>query len=325
MVVSSVAQELLPPRFPFDWAYDWGEDRHGPWVAFRLAGVRQCLRWVPPGRFPMGSPDNEPERLSNESRHQVTLTRGFWMADTACTQALWQAVTGKNPSSFEGADRPVEQVSWEEVQRFVAALNEAVPDLDVRLPTEAEWEYACRAGTETPFWFGEDITPEQVNHDGNYAYRGGRKGPYREQTVDVKALPCNGWGLYQMHGNVWEWCRDWYGEYPGDPCEDPSGPDTGGRRVVRGGSWIDFAGFCRSAQRFLRVPGYRGHFLGFRLARGPEGRSAEPRAGPDRRSGAESVRSGSRDARHRSVERGFGLPGQNGADIALKEAKKRQI
>jgi formylglycine-generating enzyme required for sulfatase activity len=106
---------------------------------------------------------------------------------------------GENPSQFKGAERPVEQVSWEHVQDFTAKLNGAVPGLELRLPTEAEWEYACRAGTKTPFWFGENITPEQVNYHGNYPYAGGKKGQYREHTVEVKALPANAWGLYQTH------------------------------------------------------------------------------------------------------------------------------
>ena len=114
-------------------------------------------------------------------------------------------------------------MSWHEVQSFIKRLNKLAPDGGFRLPTEAEWEYACRAGTTTAFWFGDQITPEQVNYNGNYPYAGERKGKYRNETVDVKALPCNGWGLYQMHGNVLEWCQDWYGAYPSDTVEDPVG------------------------------------------------------------------------------------------------------
>ncbi|WP_295437578.1 formylglycine-generating enzyme family protein [uncultured Thiodictyon sp.] len=260
---------LLPPVFPFDWAGEWGEDRYGPWVAFRVKGVRQCLRWVPPGRFLMGSPAGEAQRSTDEAQHWVTLTQGLWLADTACTQALWQAVMGENPSRFQGAQRPVEQVDWDQVQQFIGRLNDLLPGLDACLPTEAQWEHACRAGTRTPFWFGDQITPEQVNYDGNHPYPGGAKGLYREQTVEVRALPCNAWGLYQMHGNVWEWCRDWYGDYPTEPIEDPTGPETGLRRVARGGCWIDRAGHCRSARRSGRGPADRNDGLGFRLARGP--------------------------------------------------------
>ena len=126
------------------------------------------------------------------------LTYGIWLADTVCTQALWQAAMGDNPSRFKGAERPVEQVSWEDAQRFVARLNGERDDLLLRLPREAEWEYACRAGTTTPFWFGETIGTEQANYDGNYPYAGGAKGEYRGETVEVKALPANAWGLYQI-------------------------------------------------------------------------------------------------------------------------------
>ena len=123
----------------------------------------------------------------------------------------------------------------------VERLNKLAPDGGFRLPTEAEWEYACRAGTTTPFWFGDQINPEQVNYNGNYPYAGGQEGKYRAETVDVKALPCNGWGLYQMHGNVWEWCQDWYGAYPSATVADPVGPAAGADRVFRGGSWFGSA------------------------------------------------------------------------------------
>ena len=124
-----------------------------------------------------------------------------------------------------------------------------MPGLDLRLPTEEEWEYACRAGTTKPFSFGENITPEQVNYDGGYPYSGGKKGKNRGETVEVGSFPCNDWGLYEMHGNVWEWCSDWYGEYPLGPVVDPTGPEGGGLRVLRGGSWIDDGGNVRSADR----------------------------------------------------------------------------
>jgi formylglycine-generating enzyme required for sulfatase activity len=170
----------LPADFPAPWACDWGEDRHGLWMAFRYRDVRQCLRWIAPGEFQMGSPESEAERYDNETQHQVILTQGYWLADTVCTQALWQAVLGDNPSHFKGEDRPMENVNWNDAQRFIARLNELVPGGGFRLPTEAEWEYACRAGTRMAFWFGDQITPEQVNYDGNNPYVGGRKGKYRK-------------------------------------------------------------------------------------------------------------------------------------------------
>ncbi len=262
------ALETLPAEFPASWASDWGQDPYGLWMGLIVSEVRQAFRWIPPGRFLMGSPSKEAERFDNETEHEVVLSDGFWLADTACTQALWEAVMGKNPSEFKGAERPVEQISWEDAISFIHRLNQQVTDLDLRLPTEAEWEYACRAGSQTPFWFGANITPEQVNYHGEYPYAGGKKGQYRGETVEVKALPCNGWGLYQMHGNVLEWCADWYGGYPKDTVTDPMGSETGGRRVLRGGSWSGIARDVRSAQRSSGAPGSRNDVTGFRLARG---------------------------------------------------------
>jgi hypothetical protein len=193
------------------WAKRVAIDQYGLFAELEYQGVTQCMRWIWPGEFARGSPEDEPERLEDELRHQVLLTRGFWLADTACTQALWKAVMGENPSLLVDAELPVEQVSWEQVQEFFARMKETIPGSEARLPTEAEWEYACRAGTQTPFSFGESITTEQVNYHGDYPYPGGEKGEIRSRTVEVKALPANAWGLYQMHGNVWEWCQDWYG------------------------------------------------------------------------------------------------------------------
>lgn len=286
--------ESLPAEFPAFWACDWGEDRYGLWMAFRYHGVRQCLRWIVPGEFLMGSPESEAERLDWETQHRVILTQGYWLADTACTQALWQAVLGDNPSGFKGEERPVENVSWDDAQRFIARLNELIPEGGFRLPTEAEWEYACRAGTTTAFWFGDQITPEQVNYDGNYPYVGGPKGQYRQQTVAVKALPCNGWGLYQMHGNVYEWCQDWYGDYRSVEAIDPTGPERGEGRVLRGGSWVNLGGNARSAGRDRDEPGYRDGSDGFRLARGQTSwrDELEARAGNGARWAGQTTRSG---------------------------------
>ena len=219
----------------------------------------------------MGSPKLEPEREflgGDETQHEVILTEGYWLGETTVTQALWEVVMGENPSKFKGAERPVETVSWLEVQRFLQAFNGKRDDLGFRLPRETEWEYACRAGTTTPFWFGENITPEQVNYYGEYPYANGEKGRFRVETVEVKALPGNSWGLYQMHGNVWEWCEDWYGEYPKGPVTDPKGPATGDDRVLRGGSWNDIGVYCRSAYRYRFRPVSRISNTGFRLARG---------------------------------------------------------
>ncbi len=261
---------FFPDPFPLPWASDWGDDdAYGLWMGLTLGDVRQGFRWIAPGRFRMGSPPDEPQRWDDEVQHEVTLSRGFWLADTACTQAFWQAVTGSNPSRFkDDARQPVEQVSWDDVQTFIAELERRLPGLPVRLPSEAEWEYACRAGTTTPFSFADPLTPERVNYDGNYPYAGGEKGLYREKTVPVASLPANPWGLYEMHGNVLEWCADWYGDYPGEAQVDPQGPPTGDSRVLRGGSWDDDGRYVRSAARGRFEPGYRGGDVGFRLALG---------------------------------------------------------
>ncbi len=261
--------QLLPPVFPPPWASEWGEDTFGLYADLDFQGVIQRFRWIVPGTFLMGSPESEPERYEDEIQHPVTLTQGFWLADSACTQALWLAVMGSNPSRFQGLhDNPVERVSWEDVQGFLQVLNDRLPDLQARLPTEAELEYACRAGTTTPFSFGDTIMPEQVNYDGNYPYAGAAEGLYRKKTVPVKSLPPNPWGLYEMHGNVLEWCADWLGDYPTAAVDDPSGPSAGQSRVLRGGSWRSSAGWARSARRSGSEPGDRLSSIGFRLALG---------------------------------------------------------
>ena len=171
---------------------------------------------------------------------EVILTQGFWLADTACTQELWTAVMGNNPSYSKGEKRPVENVSWLDCNDFIDQINKTIPDLNLCLPTDAQWEYACRAGTQTPFSFGNDITPEQVNYQGN-------------ETVDTKSLPCNDWGLYEMHGNVFEWCADWFGYYNMENTVDPTGPPVGSSRVVRGGNgWLSGPRSVRSAYRLLQ-------------------------------------------------------------------------
>ena len=260
----------------------FGMDEFGLWAEFNLATAQgsatQRLRWIEPGSFLMGSPEEEPMRESDEGpRHAVTLTQGFWLADSACTQALWLAVMGANPSYFkDNPENPVEQVSWNDVQTFLRKLEERLPGCKAALPTEAEWEYACRAGTGKPFSFGAQITPEQVNYDGNYPYAGGEKGQYREKTVPVKSLPPNAWGLYEMHGNVWEWCADGQRKYDGQPQIDPTGPvpeqgqDT--PPALRGGSWISSARWARSAYRSASPPGIALRSWGFRLCL----RSIEP-------------------------------------------------
>lgn len=257
-----------PPRFPGPHAIAWGEDDHGLWQTCHVGAVEFTLRWLPPGEFLMGSPAGEPERYDDEQLHPVTISRGFWLTDTACTQGLLgQVIMEKHPGNFAGnAALPVENVSWDDVQAFLTLLNTLLPEgVTARLPTEAEWEYACRAGTTTPFSFGTQISPQQVNYNGNLPYAGGREGEYRERTVPVKALPPNPWGLYQMHGNVWEWCQDWYSPYSQGPVADPAGPATGEYRVLRGGSWYGYGMDCRAAFRHKTNPNIRDKLFGFRF------------------------------------------------------------
>jgi formylglycine-generating enzyme required for sulfatase activity len=254
---------------------DIGTDSYGLYADLDIKDIPQRFRWIEPGTFFMGSPESEAGRYGDEVQHQVTLTQGFWLADTTVTQSQWQAVMGNNPSSFtDNPNNPVENVSWNDIQDFIQKLNARIPDLQAKLPTEAQWEYACRAGTTTPFSFGDNITPEQVNYHGNNPYSGGEKGLYREKTVPVKSLPANPWGLFEMHGNVREWCQDmWQEKLSASPITDPEGVTGGGkagvRRVVRGGSWYDDGGGCRSACRDGDGPVVRlNSDLGFRLSLG---------------------------------------------------------
>lgn len=261
---------IYPKEFPGPWASDWGEDPFGLWMAFTYQGIRQIFRWIEPGTFDMGSPQDEHERWPDEVKHTVTLTEGYWLADSTVTQALWQAVMNENPSLFKGENRPVDSVSWDTAQAFIGKMNSMKPELSLCLPTEAQWEYACRAGakTPTPFWFGSQIDTEEVNYDGTNPYNNGEHSQdSRGRTVEVKTLPANDWGLYEMHGNVWEWCQDWYGDYSSQPVIDPQGLETGDYRVLRGGSWGSDGGSCRSAFRINDSIAIPYEAIGFRLAR----------------------------------------------------------
>ncbi|MFD1624846.1 formylglycine-generating enzyme family protein [Azospirillum griseum] len=187
-----------------------------------------------------------------------------------------RAVMGENPSEFTGDDRrPVDNVIWNDVQGFLTRLNARVPGLDLSLPTEAQWEHACRAGTTTPFSFGATVTPEQVNYDGNSPYADGHKGLYRVSTVAVGSLPPNAWGLYEMHGNLWEWCADGVRDYTAEAETDPRGPESA-KRVLRGGSWLSFARNARAACRNWSLPDVRYDDIGFRCARVQAGNQASP-------------------------------------------------
>jgi formylglycine-generating enzyme required for sulfatase activity len=240
------------------WAEECGRDAYGLYADLRIpfaeaAGGRiiQRMRYIEAGHFLMGSPVSEAERYESEGpQHRVTLTQGFWLADTTCTQALWRALMGNNPSHFkDDLRKPVENVSWDDVQGFLVRLAGQLAGVAVALPTEAEWEYTCRAGSEGPFNLGATISPAQANYEGNHPYTGGEKGEYRGKTVPVKTFPPNAWGLHEMHGNVWEWCADGLRDYDSASQENPRGPEDDASRVVRGGSWDYAARRLRSAYR----------------------------------------------------------------------------
>lgn len=241
--------------------------------------LQQTFRYICPDTFLMGSPWDETDREEDEAQHLVQISSGFWLAEAAFTQAWWQALMGRNPSLFQqgkggGPEHPVENINWLEVQACLRKLADLLPEGLPSLPTEAEWEYACRAGRGSAFSFGDNINPEQVNYDGNYPYKNAAKGQYREKTVAVKALPANDWGLYQMHGNVWEWCADSYEENLGQGLvEDPGlkqalapALDDEGRRVLRGGSWDGHSRSARAAYRLGYRPGRQHDDIGWRMA-----------------------------------------------------------
>ena len=279
----------------------YGTDQYGAWYEFSIPRrdgqgvVTQRMRWIRPGTFQMGSPENEPERSDDEILHEVTLTRGYWLAETTCTQALWAKVMETEPSRFQGDRRPVENVSFADVEVFIQRLSELLPGVKLALPTEAQWEYACRAGTQTPFSFGKTSSTDQANFDGNYPYKDSPKGEYRQKTLEVQELPPNRWGLFQMHGNVWEWCRDWYGAYDAESQTDPEGPESGSRRVLRGGSWIYDARRVRSAYRYWLTPGDRSGYLGFRLLSSAAAEPTEAAQVPVAEQGPELARFGEAD------------------------------
>lgn len=223
---------------------------------------------IQPGTFMMGSPEDEEGRDEGEILHSVTITKPFYMQTTPVTQKQWQAVIDENPSHFKGDSLPVEQVSWDDTQQFIQRLNQRGEGI-YRLPTEAEWEYACRAGTSTPFGIGNgrDLDSTQANFHGRYPYGNGVRGKRREQTTPVKSFSPNDWGLYDMHSNVWECCQDWYIGYSSGSVSDPQGPLTGVFRVLRGGSWRSSARNARSAYRYYASPDGRYFNLGFRLVK----------------------------------------------------------
>jgi sulfatase modifying factor 1 len=225
--------------------------------------------YIPAGTFMMGSPSYEYKRRSDEPQHEVTLSTGYYIQATEVTQGQWQKVMGENPSEFDncGDKCPVEDVTWYETQDFIGKLNSHAGAKVYRLPTEAEWEYACRAGTDTPFAFGNCLSTNQANFSGMRPYADcPHLGGERSRTLPVASLQPNPWGIYDMHGNVWEWCQDWKGPYPPKPAVDPVGPSFGIVRIYRGGGQNDPANFCRSAIRGRYKPEKKSGSLGFRLA-----------------------------------------------------------
>ena len=253
---------------------------------------------VKPGTFMMGSPDDEPHREDNENQHEVTLTDGFYLQTTEVTVGQWRefvsTVGYKSEAEKEGwswiwsgsrwekkegyywdkpgfeqaENHPVTCISWNDTQAYIDWLSKK-EGMTYRLPTEAEWEYACQAGTPTPFSFGKCLSTDDANYNGNYPLTVDcPKGKYRKKSVAVASFRPNAWGLYDMHGNVWEWCSDWYARYEGNRVENPIGPSTGASRVIRGGGWSNYAWYCRSAYRSYGDPPDNRHgSLGFRLCR----------------------------------------------------------
>jgi formylglycine-generating enzyme required for sulfatase activity len=293
------------------WARAMGRDRFGLWADIRIeppsgAPVTQRLRWIPPGRFTMGSPEDEPGRYEDEGpQHDVVIGQGYWLFDTPCTQALWEAVMGENPSRFLDPQRPVEQVSWSSARHFAEALDTLFAVDTARdhsrfvLPSESQWEYACRAGAETALCTGpiEILGGKKAPALDTIAWYSGNSGvdfdldtdldstnnrTSRETIVSqaqrpqkgthrVKLKEPNAWGLYDMLGNVWEWTEDqWRGTYKGAPGDGgawfDSGMDTGADRAIRGGSWRVYARDCRCAARGYGPPVLRYDDLGFRCA-----------------------------------------------------------
>jgi formylglycine-generating enzyme required for sulfatase activity len=222
------------------------------WVS-RASGLE--FAWIPAGEFDMGSLDGSDDE---KPVHHVRITRGFWMGKYAVTQRDWQQWMGHNPSESDSGRHPVEKVSWEDAREFLRRLS-AQGEGMFRLPSEAEWEYACRAGSKGKWCYGDD-----EGRLGEYAWFAGNAG---DSPHEVGLKRPSIWGLYDMHGNVREWCEDWYGEYPAGPVTDPKGPASGGHKVVRGGSWYSQAGDTRSAFRYGGTPDFRNYHFGFRCVR----------------------------------------------------------
>ena len=301
---ATLVKQVADP--PEEWTSSIVGQEAGDLRAVEVNGVPFRFRWLPPGTFTMGSSEKEqaevirsytreqvsayvpaygdeqiaeeltdyalllelPALVLGETQHEVTLTQGFWMLETEVTQLMWESIMEDNPSEFEGANLPVESVSWEECQEFIAKLNElgvAPAGSRFALPTEAQWEYACRAGTATPFFWGDSLNGEKANCNGSTPYGTDGEGKNLKKTSPVGSYAANPWGLFDMHGNVWEWCEDWFGPYPTGAVVDPCGPARGLVRVVRNGGWYNIGQFCRSAHRFGHEADSTSSTGGFRI------------------------------------------------------------
>jgi formylglycine-generating enzyme required for sulfatase activity len=274
-----VVLSLLPCQEPLrakdaseEQADKLGEVAHPKMMIVEVASVQMVFVLIPKGKFMMGSPKTEDGHQGDENQHEVEITKPFYLAKYPVTQQQYKALMKKNPSYFqagkEGGDKvkdldtdafPVESVSWKDAQAFCRAMRyKDKYGRKFRLPTEAEWEYACRAGTKTVYWFGDD--PKKLGDHDWFS----ENSIHRTHVVGTKNA--NPWGLYDLHGNVWQWCQDVSGDYPKEAVTDPQGPNEGFKRMIRGGCWGSDAWLCRSAKRSSYLPEYRYDFLGFRVA-----------------------------------------------------------
>jgi formylglycine-generating enzyme required for sulfatase activity len=232
---------------------------------YTILSINYKMLYIAPGTFIMGSPSSEPRPPDKEKQHRVTLTKGFYMGATEVTQQQWRTIMGRNPSHFKGNNLPVENVSWEDCQEFIQRLNARESGNKYRLPTEAEWEYAARAGSKTAFANGG--ISERGRYDSNLDAMGWYSGNSKGKTHPVARKKPNAWKLYDMHGNVWEWCQDRYGDYPSGHVTDPIVTSSRWGPVIRGGSFYHPARDCRSAVRHLGGRDLRASNVGFRLVR----------------------------------------------------------
>ena len=253
----------------------------GQKMSVDINGIKMAFAWIPPGEFMMGSPATEAGRQDDETQHKVKISKGFWIGVYEVTQEQWEGVMGKNPSDFVGKNRPVDHVNCEDCREFIVKLNSSSArpkDALFRLPTEAEWEYACRAGTTTRYYYGE--SEDDLYKYGNYCdisstvtmgQRDTKHDDGYETTAPVGSYKPNKYGLYDMLGNVWEWCEDWYAPYPAGPVTDPVQRDlVDGSRVFRGGGWSNASWMCRSARRGRINPDMRAPDAGLRLVIAPQ-------------------------------------------------------